>query len=42
MHTGIHGEILKIEHLSFAYEKNEQVLTDINFMAKECSFDIVS
>ena len=35
MHTGIHGEILKIEHLSFAYEKDEQVLTDINLMAKD-------
>ncbi len=35
MHTGIHGEILKIEHLSFSYEKNEQVLADINFMAHD-------
>ena len=33
MHTGIHGEILKIEHLSFSYEKNEQVLSDINLTA---------
>jgi len=30
MHTGIHGEILKIEHLSFSYENDAQVLTDIN------------
>lgn len=35
MHTGIHGEILKIEHLSFAYEKNDQVLTDVNLMAHD-------
>lgn len=35
MHTGIHGEILKIEHLSFAYERNEQVLTDVNLMAHD-------
>lgn len=35
MQTGIHGEILKIEHLSFSYEKDSQVLTDINFMAKD-------
>ena len=35
MHTGIHGEILKIEHLSFSYEKNQQVLSDINFMAHD-------
>ena len=35
MHTGIHGELLKIEHLSFAYEKGQQVLTDVNFMAHD-------
>ncbi|SCY04610.1 energy-coupling factor ABC transporter ATP-binding protein [Butyrivibrio sp. INlla14] len=35
MHTGIHGEILKIEHLSFAYEKEEPVLSDINLMAHD-------
>ena len=35
MHTGIHGEILKIEHLSFSYEKEEQVLKDISFMARD-------
>lgn len=35
MHTGIHGEILKIEHLSFAYEKVDQVLNDISFIAHD-------
>lgn len=35
MHTGIHGEILKIEHLNFAYEKEEPVLSDINLMAHD-------
>ena len=35
MHTGIHGEILRIEHLSFAYEKEEPVLSDINLMAHD-------
>ncbi len=35
MHTGINGEILKIENLSFSYEKNEQVLNDINFIAHD-------
>ncbi|WP_029231970.1 energy-coupling factor ABC transporter ATP-binding protein [Butyrivibrio sp. VCB2006] len=33
MHTGVQGEILRIEHLSFAYEKEQQVLADINLMA---------
>ena len=35
MHTGIHGELLKIEHLSFSYEKGQQVLSDINLVAKD-------
>lgn len=35
MHTGIHGELLKIEHLSFSYEKGQQVLADINLMARD-------
>ena len=35
MHTGVSGELLKIEHLSFAYEKDEQVLNDINFVAHD-------
>lgn len=33
MHTGIQGELLKIEHLSFAYEKGLKVLTDVNLKA---------
>ena len=35
MHTGIHGELLKIEHLSFSYEKGQQVLTDVNLVAHD-------
>lgn len=35
MHTGIHGELLKIEHLSFSYEKGQQVLADINLVARD-------
>lgn len=35
MHTGIHGELLKIEHLSFSYEKGQKVLTDVNFVAHD-------
>ena len=35
MHTGICGELLRIEHLSFAYEKNEEVLTDVNLVAHD-------
>ena len=36
MHTGIHGEILKIEHLSFTYEDDKnQVLNDINLTAHD-------
>lgn len=35
MHTGIHGELLKIKHLSFSYEKGQQVLADINLMARD-------
>ena len=30
MHTGIHGELLKIKNLSFSYEGDEQVLKNIN------------
>lgn len=33
MQTGISGEILKIENLSFSYEKTQQVLKDINLTA---------
>ena len=33
MHTGVHGELLKIEHLGFEYEKGEKVLNDISFEA---------
>ncbi len=35
MKTGIHGELLKIENLSFAYEKGNPVLQDINFHAMD-------
>lgn len=35
MHTGVHGELLKIEHLSFSYEKGQEVLTDINLVAHD-------
>lgn len=35
MHTGISGEILKIENLSFSYEKARQVLKDINLTAMD-------
>ncbi len=35
MHTGIHGELLKIEHLSFSYEKGQQVLNDVNLVAHD-------
>jgi cobalt/nickel transport system ATP-binding protein len=35
MHTGIHGELLKIEHLSFSYEKGQQVLADVNLTAHD-------
>ncbi len=34
MHTGISGELLKIEHLHFAYEKGQEVLTDICLLAQ--------
>ncbi len=33
MKTGISGELLTIEHLSFSYEKNEEVLSNVNFRA---------
>ena len=35
MRTGIHGEILKIEHLSFSYEKGKEVLHDISLIARD-------
>ena len=35
MKTGVHGELLVIEHLNFSYEKDNQVLFDINFHAKD-------
>ncbi len=35
MHTGVCGELLTIENLSFSYEKNEQVLYDLSFHAHD-------
>ena len=35
MKTGIHGELLKIEHLGFSYEKNFKVLENLSFSAKD-------
>ena len=35
MKTGLKGELLTIEHLDFSYEKNEQILFDITFSAKD-------
>ena len=35
MKTGVKGELLTIEHLDFSYEKNEQILFDITFSAKD-------
>ena len=35
MHTGINGEVLKIEDLHFSYEKGEEVLCGINLTAKD-------
>lgn len=35
MRTGIHGELLKIENLSFSYEKEQQVLSGINMTAHD-------
>ena len=35
MKTGIHGNLLNISHLSFSYEKGQQVLSDINLVAKD-------
>ena len=35
MRTGIHGEILKIENLSFSYEKDQKVLNDISMSAHD-------
>jgi cobalt/nickel transport system ATP-binding protein len=35
MHTGVKGELLKIENLSFAYEKEEPVLKDISLKAAD-------
>ena len=35
MKTGVHGELLTIEHLNFAYEKDNQVLYDINLHAHD-------
>ena len=34
MHSGVSGEVLKTEHLSFTYEDNNQVLNDVNFTAQ--------
>ncbi len=35
MKTGIHGILIKAEHLGFEYEKGIKVLEDISFTAKE-------
>ena len=35
MHTGINGEVLKIEDLHFSYEKGEEVLCGVNLTAKD-------
>ena len=35
MHTGVKGELLKIENLSFAYESDPPVLKDINLVAAD-------
>ncbi|WP_408070854.1 energy-coupling factor ABC transporter ATP-binding protein [Butyrivibrio sp. JL13D10] len=35
MHTGVHGELLTIENLNFSYEKNQQILFDINLHAHD-------
>ena len=35
MKTGINGEVLRIENLSFAYEKGVTVLKDISLTAHE-------
>ncbi len=35
MHTGINGEVLKIEDLHFSYEKGEEVLSGVNLTAMD-------
>ena len=35
MHTGIHGELLNIKNLSFTYEDGNEVLSDINLVARD-------
>ncbi len=35
MHTGIHGELLKIENLKFSYEDGQEVLSEINLIAHD-------
>lgn len=35
MKTGIHGELIKINNLSFGYEKGEKVLDGLNFTAHD-------
>jgi cobalt/nickel transport system ATP-binding protein len=35
LHSGIHGEVLRAEHLSFAYEKDNIVLRNISFSAND-------
>ena len=35
MHTGIHGELLKIKDLSFTYEDGNKVLDGINLTAHD-------
>ncbi|MBE5827640.1 MAG: energy-coupling factor ABC transporter ATP-binding protein [Butyrivibrio sp.] len=35
MHTGVHGELLRIENLSFTYEDGNKVLNNINLVAHD-------
>ena len=35
MHTGVNGEVLKIEDLHFSYEKGQEVLCGVNLTAKD-------
>lgn len=35
MHTGVHGELLKIENLSFTYEDGNKILENVNLVAHD-------
>ncbi len=35
MKTGIHGDLLNISHLSFSYEREQQVLSDVSLVARD-------